>query len=196
MQISDDAVKLMVFFEGMDVPWEWPGDASGITIGRGYDLGYEPFEEDWQGLLDATSFGRLKAVVGLRGREAADASHGLHGIIVGETQADRVFREKTLPKYMEQTDEVFKGSSGLPGDAFGGLVSLVYNRGMLVDTTPRRREMLALHKMFATAPAGQLPALDAIADQVDSMKRLWPDKGPNSLYARRVAEARLIRGAR
>jgi GH24 family phage-related lysozyme (muramidase) len=189
MEIGDKAKRLMLFFEGMDEPWEWPGGASGITIGHGYDLGYESFQDDWNGKIDDETFNRLLPSVGIRGERAAAYAPKLRGVRAPESVADDIFTSITIPKYAAQTDDVFPGSSALPPDAFGALVSLVYNRGILIDKSDRRKEMLSLHKIFM---AGQVN-LNDVADLVESQKRLWPNKGPNSLYARRVAEAGLIR---
>jgi hypothetical protein len=55
-RISPAAFALIVKFESGDRPYyekflkrpSWPGGASGVTIGFGYDLGYEKtFREDW-----------------------------------------------------------------------------------------------------------------------------------------------------
>ena len=189
MEIGDKSQALILFFEGWDNPWEWPGGASGITIGRGYDLGYEPFSEDWQGRLEPPLFAALLPAVGLKGRQAAAYAPRLRGVHVPECVADDVFATLTLPKYATQTEAVFPGASALGPDAFGALVSLVYNRGTLIDRSDRRKEMLELHRMFSHG-AVSLPDVAAL---VESQKRLWPNKGPNSLYARRVAEAKLIR---
>jgi hypothetical protein len=43
MRIGKKAEALIINFEGWDVPWEWPGSSSGITLPVGYDIGYEPF---------------------------------------------------------------------------------------------------------------------------------------------------------
>lgn len=191
MEIGDKAVKLILQFEGWDVPWVWPGGASGITISRGYDLAWEPFAKDWQGLLDATTFKRLNAVVGLKGQAAKKVATSLKGIKIPVTAADMVFRNITLPKYIEQTKLVFPNSDTiLSPDGFGALVSLVYNRGMLVDETDRRREMLALHKAFVNGTADK----DFVAAQLKGMARLWADNksSDGDLHDRRIAEANLV----
>ena len=189
MTIGEQAVKLILSFEGWDDPSQWQGGSSGITIPYGYDLGYEPFTQDWKGKLDDAVFNVLLPAVGLKGQKAAAYAPKLRGIHVPESVADDIFDSLTLPKYAGQTNDVFPGSSSLAPDAFGALVSLVYNRGTLIDKSDRRKEMLELHKMFTT---GQVD-LNDVAHLVESMKRLWPNKGPDSLYARRVAEANLIR---
>ena len=88
----------------------------------------------------------------------------------------------------------------LPSDAQGALVSLVYNRGSAVNGD-RRREMLAIRTIIQNAVRnGDISnhlsnVLNAIADQVISMKRLWVGAGVDGLLRRRDAEAALIRNA-
>jgi GH24 family phage-related lysozyme (muramidase) len=55
-KISTKAIQLILNAEGIDQPDNWPGGASGITIGIGY-LGYttvDRFESDWGGTLPAS----------------------------------------------------------------------------------------------------------------------------------------------
>src|SRR2546421_4292710 len=40
LQITDEALALILEAEGLDQPGKWPGESSGITIGLGYDLGF------------------------------------------------------------------------------------------------------------------------------------------------------------
>lgn len=192
MRISDAALQLILRFEGWDVASEWPGDSSGITIPYGYDLGFEPFATDWKGLLSDDVFNRLLPVVGKRGQAAKIIAPSLRGIVIPKAAAVQVFENVTIPRYEAQTLQVFPSSDSLGADAFGGLVSLVFNRGMLLDNTNRRKEMLAIHNLCKSGKA----TTDNVADQVESMARLWPDN-PHSdgdLHDRRIAEAKLIRG--
>lgn len=191
MEIGERALKLILDFEGWDVPWKWPGSSSGITIPYGYDLGYEPFQADWMTHLPATDFGLLNSVVGLRGLDAQRVAPKLKGIKVPKIAAAKVFSTVTLPRYVAQTRRVFPGSDKWQPDAFGALVSLVFNRGPLVDNTDRRREMLAIHKLFVAGTATP----ENVAPLVASMARLWPDNkaSDGDLHDRRLAEAQLIR---
>lgn len=193
--ISQKSRDLILSFEGFDVPWRWPGQSSGITIGRGYDLGYEPFDKDWAGLLPDSDYSRLSAVQGLTGHAARDVAPTLRGIHVPVQVADTVFETVTLPKYEEQTRRIFPNSDQLPGDAFGALVSLVYNRGTSLDpNNDRRREMVAIHDILVSRdPTDPLTVTD-IAAQVRSMARLWPDHADSDrdLHDRRIMEAELI----
>lgn len=175
----------------------WPGGASGVTIGIGYDLGYNrTFKEDWQDLLDPDDFARLSRTLRLTGQRAASAVSGVRDIIVPWEMAVKVFNECTLPEYIQQTLRAFPKSQFLPPNAFGALVSLVFNRGPLVDNSDRRREMRRIKEILAMGGDDIVDSedIEEIANQVRSMSRLWPDntKSDNDLHDRRHAEADLI----
>ncbi len=128
--LTEKAKKLIFDFEGIDQPSDWPGGASGITIGIGYDLGYESagdFEEDWQAILGAGDFTTLSQVVGLKGADAQAKAPGLKTIKVKSADAEQVFLERSVPKYQALTQQAFPGVDALPADAQGALFSLVYN---------------------------------------------------------------------
>lgn len=195
MKISEKAVSLIIRFEGLDQPGVWPGDASGVSIGCGYDLGYEAhFESDWSGLLPDDVMKRLRAVVGVKGQAARHAAMSLRDIRIPADKARDVLERVTIPREEASTSKVFPGADTLPADAFGGLVSLIYNRGTLIDHTPRRKEMLQLFQLFRK---GAPFDLQAIASLVEAQKRLWPHVGDSDgdLWTRRIEEAKLIREA-
>ena len=51
----------------------YPGGASGVTIGIGYDLGYNTkaqYANDWKALLSEKDFSRLEACLGAKGEYA------------------------------------------------------------------------------------------------------------------------------
>lgn len=195
MRISETAVNFIIRFEGLDQPGIWPGDASGVSIGCGYDLGYEAhFEDDWRGLLSDDVMKRLRPTLGLKGSAAHHAALSLRDIRIPKDAARSVLENVTIPREEATTMKVFPGSETLPADAFGGLVSLIYNRGPLVDKSPRRKEMLALFQLFRKGAPFDLAA---IAAQVEAQKRLWPHVGDSDgdLWTRRITEAKLIREA-
>ena len=190
LQIPDEAVALILEFEGVDQPSEWPGEASGITIGAGYDLGYTPadqFEEDWSPYLSGDEIERLKDVIGLKGENAHRRAGEFRDIEIKPTDAEEVFKQRTLPKYSQKTEDAFPGVDELPPKVQGALVSLVFNRGAGMDGD-QRREMRAIRDAVAEGD------LQEIADQIRAMKRLW---GPNmrGLLRRRDAEADLVESA-
>jgi GH24 family phage-related lysozyme (muramidase) len=206
--IPKEAIDLILEAEGIDQPSRWPGGASGITIGYGYDLGYErTFLDDWREHLSPQAIAALHAALGLKGRDARAIAHRFAAIRIAPAAALAVFEEHTLPKYEQQTLNVFPGLNQLPAAVLGALVSLVFNRGASMQDDPSRphdhtrsemREIRRLVDLAANshAYAGHLDdCLDAIADQVESMKRLWVGKGLNGLLVRRDAEAALVRSA-
>lgn len=186
--LTEKAKKLIFDFEGIDQPSDWPGGASGITIGLGYDLGYESagdFEKDWQALLDEGDYTTLCQVVGLKGTDAQAKASGLKTIKVKSADAEQVFLERSVPKYQALTQQAFPGVDALPADAQGALFSLVYNRGTSMNGDSRK-EMRAIRD---AVPNGDL---QEIANQLRAMKRLWVGKGLDGLLKRRDAEADLV----
>jgi hypothetical protein len=167
----------------------WPGGASGVTIGAGYDLGYQPtFEADWAGLLTFSQKTVLKQWVGIRGLDASAGPAALTGIAIPWTTAWTVFIGRSLPQSVSETRNAFYGSMNMPRLCFGALVSLVYNRGSSmidsVDHPGNRKEMRDIRDAVAIGRFSAIPAL------LRSMKRLWPE--PNALRDRREREAKLF----
>ena len=166
----------------------WPQGASGVTIGIGYDLGYntsEQFKKDWGDKLDSSSYERLSKTLGKTGGNAAPLVSSLRDISVPWASALIVFQQNTLPRFISQTLQAFPNSDKLDPDAFGALVSIVFNRGPSV-TGDSRREMMNIKTL--------VPSKDykAIAQEVKNMKRLWVNKGLDGLLKRRDDEAKLI----
>jgi len=162
-----------------------PGGASGITIGIGYDLGYHTAEElakDWVE-LPAADLALLKGAIGLVKENAQAYLPQVAAITIPYDIALRQFREKTILKFARQTHILFPGVLDLPPDAFGVLVSLVFNRGSSI-IGDRRDEMRAIRSLLIL---GDYPG---VAEQIRGMKRLWPDM--HGLVKRREAEARLF----
>ena len=201
MSISQKALDLIVRHEvgGGEVYYNkflkrptWPGGASGITIGIGYDCGYNSstvIRMDWVGLC-SSSLNRLASTANITGLRAKSLMPGLKDIEIPWKLAKDVFEERTLPKFIKQTIQAFPGSESLPEDAFGALVSLVFNRGPAIEGD-RRREMREIRSIIASGK----PDLKAIANQIRSMKRLWVGKGLDGLLHRRNEEADLVEQA-
>ena len=186
--LSERAKALILDAEGLNRPGKWPGGASGITIGYGYDLGQvkvERFVADWGELLPVAQVKRLKAAIGLQGAKAQAAASGLADIVIKEDVSLKVFLSRTIPEYQRQTEAAFPGLAKLAPDAQGALVSLVYNRGPSM-TGDRRKEMRAIRDAVAQGD------LKEIASQLRAMKRLWRGQGLPGLLKRRDAEAALV----
>jgi len=188
MPFSQKAFDLILSFEGMGQPRQWPGGESGVTIGFGYDLGYvnaAQFQSDWGDSLAADVMTRLKTAIGLKGIPAKNKAATLGDVRIDRDVALVVFTNKTVPAYEAQTRAAFPGFDALPTDAQGALVSLVFNRGASM-TGDRRSEMRAIRD---AVPRGDL---QEIADQLRAMKRLWKGQGLDGLLRRRDAEADMV----
>lgn len=198
--------------EGLDQPGAWPGGDSGVTIGIGYDLGYcdaKTFIADWQPHLSPGQVGRLVTAIGKHGQAAKAIAHQFDDIAINRHDAESVFLLRTIPDEESKTLAAFPGCDLLPPDAFGALVSLIYNRGpAMADSKAdpdhdRRTEMRAIRsaiKYFSALPEDEHlfelgGLLQEIAAQIRDMKRLWEGKGLNGLITRREAEARLVESA-
>lgn len=171
----------------------WPGGSSGVTIGMGYDLGYEQnLARDWQAHLSPADLAALGRTLGLTGSRANQALSGVRHIEVPWDMAAEVFNERTLPQEIRKTLAAFPRSADkLTANAFGALVSLVFNRGPGMEGE-RRREMRAIRTAIASDATGD--ALhEAIARQFLEMRRLWPNTSSDQdLYDRRTDEADLV----
>jgi GH24 family phage-related lysozyme (muramidase) len=188
MAFSQKAFDMILKFEGMGQPGQWPGGESGVTIGYGYDLGYvtaDDFRKDWGDHLSADVMNKLMPAIGLKGPVAKNQAAQLKAVKVDKDSSMIVFRDKTIPSYQAQTAKAFPGLETLPADAQGALVSLIYNRGASM-TGDRRTEMRAIRTAVAKGD------LKEIANQLRVMKRLWVGKGMQGLLNRRDAEAELV----
>jgi hypothetical protein len=170
----------------------YPGGASGVTIGIGYDLGYNTsaqFAIDWKA-LDSASFEKLKSCLGAKSSKAKALIPGVKSISIPWDLALDVFQKNTLPRFIRETIKAFPGSDKLHPDTFGALVSLVFNRGGSM-TGSSRAEMLNIKKAII---AGRGDIYVYIAQQIVSMKRLWVGKGLDGLLTRRDEEAKMVKG--
>lgn len=183
--------RMVLQTEGLNQPGKWPGGQSGITIGRGYDLGHctrEQFLSDWKSFIPRTLLERLTHAIGVRGAAAHKTASLYRDIYISRDAADAVFLSRSVPHYWGLTCQAFPGVEVLPPNAQGALWSLVYNRGVSM-VGPHRKEMRAVRE---AVKAKDLPE---IARQLRLMKRLWVGKGLDGLIARREEEARLVERA-
>ena len=167
----------------------WPGGASGVTIGIGYDLGYQStFEADWAGLLTVGQLAALRRWIGVRGQAASAGPAGLTAISIPWSAAWMVFIGRSLPQTIADARNAFRRSPEMPRLCMGVLVSLVYNRGTSmtdsVSNPGARKEMRDIRDAVAAGHFSEVPAL------LRSMKRLWPEG--NGLRDRREREAELF----
>jgi len=166
----------------------WPGGASGLTMGIGYDLGYNrraQIDKDWRGRVPDADLDTIKNVSGLKADAAKAMLNSLSEIEIDYEQAVSVFCDTTLPRHARLTRQVYDGIDGLFPDAQAALLSLVYNRGVSMSGT-RRKEMAAIRPLVLQQD------YPAIAQEILNMKRLWAGKGLDGLLNRRDAEAALV----
>ena len=166
----------------------WPKGASGVTIGIGYDLGYNStsqFQEDWGGRIDDSDFDLLRKCLGFKGSVANSKLSTVRGIEIPWDSALTVFKSNTIPRFIRLTLKAFPGADKLHPDAFGALVSIVFNRGSSLKGS-RRSEMARIRSLVPSKN------YSAIAEEIRSMKRIWKGKGLDGLLRRRDKEASLV----
>lgn len=194
--VSKRAIDLILDSEGCDLSPSWPGGASGVTFGRGYDLGYnseEQIKRDWSAHVNGNVLAFMVSCAGVKGETAKKRITSETKILRITAEAAReVFENRTLPRYIKLAQDTYKGFDELNEDTRGALVSLVFNRGSSfgVESQPSwesRREMREL------SPLVLAKDYEGIASAIKSMSRLWVGKGLDGLIARRHAEAALCK---
>ncbi len=171
----------------------WPGGASGVTIGIGYDLGYRTktaIKQDWGEHLSENHLAQLVSASGIKGEDARGVARSLKqaGVKITLEVAKIVFYTVSLPEFAEIAKRTYPGLEKLPPDAQSAIVSLVYNRGAKLQGSTRV-------EMANIKPFIRDNNLDAIAAEIESMKRLWVGEGLDGLLKRRDSEARLVKNS-
>lgn len=193
--ISQKAIDLIIASEGCDLSPNWPGGESGVTYGYGYDLGYnthDSIRKDWGGLVSKEVLDFMLSVSGLKGQPAkAQVTDLTKRYRISNPAAQTVLKTVSIPKFTSLALRTYPGLDKLNPDTIGAIVSLVFNRGASfgVEGKPSwesRREMRELAPLIASAD------YPAIAEKIESMKRLWDGKKMNGLIVRRENEANLI----
>jgi hypothetical protein len=172
---------------------EWPGGASGVTVGIGYDVGAgvsskAQLQSDWAGRIPQAMIDALVPAIGVTGAAAQALTATLQDKVdVPWDVAMAVFEKVTLPKYYVMTARPLANFDKLSPDCKGALVSLVYNRGASFSKAgDRYKEMRAIKAHMAAQEFAKIPA------EFRSMKRLWPAANQRGLPIRREEEAVLF----
>ena len=167
----------------------WAGGESGLTIGIGYDLGYNKEKDlfsDWAS-LNLNFLNALKRFCGVKGEIVKTMMKGeVLNVIIPYNMAYDVFVKKSIPKYYAMTKKIYPQLDTLNEDTRGALVSMVYNRGAKLEGDSRK-EMKAIVELVAKQD------YEGIAEQIEQSKRLWENRGLDGLVIRRESEADLIR---
>jgi hypothetical protein len=166
----------------------WPGGASGVTVGFGYDLGFNTaaqIRSDWGDRLPKPMVDAMVSVSGLKGSKASAALSRVRGSIVVPWEVARaVFEKRTLPRFCKITLQSFPSTKQLHPHSQAALVSLVFNRGGAVKGTNRQ------HMLYIQQDHGSKP--QRVPKHFRDMKVIWIGKGLNGLLVRREDEAVLF----
>lgn len=196
--ISKKSIDLIIQFEiggrnyyekALQKP-TYPGGESGVTIGIGYDLGYnteKQFLADWSPSLNLNFVNALRPLCGLKGEKAKLMLRGeVLNVRVPYNIAYDVFVKSTLPRFYKAALSIYPEMVNLNEDTQGALVSMVFNRGTSL-VGDRRKEMKAIVDLVKAKD------YEGIAEEIEKSKRLWEGAGLDGLVIRREAEADLIR---
>ena len=177
------------YYEKYLSKFTWPGGASGPTIGIGIDCAYYSENElaNIFNFLKKEEIELIKGAVGKtseKGREYTKKLRGA-GISVSWEKALKIFESLTWTKFTKLAEKTFPGLPELCPDAYGAIVSLVFNRGTSL-VGEKRLEMRNIKVL--------IPKKDyrKIADEIRHMKRIWRGKNLDGLIERREAEALLV----
>jgi len=168
----------------------WAGGESGVTIGMGYDLGYntdKQFMLDWSGVINLNFINALRPTIGIKGVQAKAMLKGeILNVRIPYNTAYEVFVKSSLPRYYAMTKKIYPNMDLLNEDTQGALVSVVYNRGNKLEGDSRA-EMRAIVDLISKQD------YEGIAEQIEKSKRLWEGRGLDGLVTRRESEADLVR---
>ncbi len=197
LRISPESRELIIYYEtGGEAYYrryeqhpEVPPGASGVTIGVGYDCGYNTAAQiasDWNAYLDPGQIMRLQSVAGKRGAMARAVLARVRDIIVPWESALAVYESKTVPRFAAMTEHTYPGITLAPPDIQGVMLSTTFNRG--TDLREKRRQELLWSRCdIITGNYTRLP------DYQIGMRRLWP--GIPGLLRRYAAHAGLMQRA-
>jgi GH24 family phage-related lysozyme (muramidase) len=174
---------------GYDPHPEWPGGASGITVGVGYDCGYysgSVIDSDWKA-LEQKSRVRLERVSGQTGQRARGTLPTVRDIYVEWQIATDVFDNVDVAREFANAKRAMPGFEDLRPNTQAAMISLGFNRGWSM-IGPNRIEMRDIRD-------GGVPPRDyeRIAIDLRKMERVWRGTSiERGMTRRREAEAKLV----
>jgi GH24 family phage-related lysozyme (muramidase) len=167
----------------------WPGGASGFTLGIGVDCGYYTQSEldKMFYFLPKEQLQIVKNASGKTGQSGKEYTKKYKdsGIVITWDQALSLFNNLIWSKFARLAENAFPKLEELKDDAYGAIVSLVFNRGSSMKGESRL-EMRNIRDLVLKKD------YKGIAREVRKMKRLWEGKNLDGLISRREAEAKLI----
>jgi GH24 family phage-related lysozyme (muramidase) len=197
-KLSEDAFNLLLkyevgggksYYDKFLSKFTWPEGASGPTIGIGVDCAYytpQELKKIFNFLPEAQIelITKASGKTGQRGKEYTKVLRKSN-ITVNWEDAIKIFEKLTWPKFTKLAEKTFPGLDELCDNAYGAIVSLVFNRGTSLNGDSRLEmrniKNLILEKNY-----------NGIAKELRKMKRIWQGKGLDGLLERREAEAKLV----
>lgn len=168
-----------------------PPGYSTITFGFGLDARYySPGEIKM--MLDACCHSLSQAAKqqlincgGISRSKSQSILSSLSWIRIPFNESKCMFEKFTLPDYAKKTLKTYPGLDKLHPNAQAAMVSLIFNRGENISpSSSRRREMFNIKNHIKNKD------YQSIANELYSMKRLWPNI--RGLRLRRDREAKLV----
>ena len=174
---------------------EWPGGASGITGGVGYDLGYNTKEQiasDWH-MLSPDIISRLQSCAGIKGQAARLKLASVRSLVIPWDTANEVYQHSTIPRFAALTKRAYPGVETLHPHIQSANLSWCFNRGDGITSEARDKTGHDLEKRQIRADTPAHP--ERLPAHYRASKRLWVGKGLPGLIRRREDEALLIEAA-
>jgi hypothetical protein len=140
-KLSEDAFNLLLkyevgggksYYDKFLSKFTWPEGASGPTIGIGVDCAYytpQELKKIFNFLPEAQIelITRASGKTGQRGKEYTKVLRKSN-ITVNWEDAIKIFEKLTWPKFTKLAEKTFPGLDELCDNAYGAIVSLVFNR--------------------------------------------------------------------
>lgn len=170
----------------------WKTTSSGVTIGFGFDCGYntkEEIEKATKNILSKEEIEALQKISGLKGKEAyyKGLPQVKYTVNVSYEEAEKIFRRDSLPRFTKLTKDAFVLTPNrLHPHCNGALTSLVFNRGASMSKSSSRNEMRSIRYNISISREDKVPS------DIRAMKRLWSYSALKGLHLRRDAEAALF----
>ena len=167
----------------------WPEGASGPTIGIGVDCAYYT-EQELRKIFNFLNVKEIDLIIkasGKTGQQGKEYTKVLRkaNIIVNWDDAIKIFQKLTWPKFTKLAEKTVPNLSDLCDNAYGAIVSVVFNRG----TSLKGDSRLEMRNIKDLIPKKNYKG---IARELRKMKRIWQGKGLDGLLERREAEAKLV----
>jgi len=180
--------------QAYDRRWQWPiwpGGASGITWGVGYDGGHQSAPTILREWAAHAAAPRLASTAGIIGESARIALPRYRDIVVPWAMAVDVLEASSIPRYRAAARRAYGRYFDRAGPGVQcALTSETYNRGEAMAGNRRAERRVIRDRCL---PAGDA---ECVAQQLEASCRVWAGDARNGagLCARRIDEARVARG--